>query len=125
MLNVDDAVNLYQSSNNNPHFEGEVHLVIDFVSRSTLEQNLNNLKDGIPFARRREAIQILWFVSSLISSSHEVNKDGYVHCKPWLYYLIYVFKYLKIKIGTIVYNFLLVSSTGLFYFILLHLVISI
>nr|WP_315173977.1 hypothetical protein [uncultured Flavobacterium sp.] len=80
--NVDDAISLYQSSINNPHFKGEVHLVIDFISRSTLELNLNNLKDGVPFARRSEAIQILWFISSLISSCHEVNKDVYIHCKP-------------------------------------------
>ena len=78
---IDDAINQYQASINNPHFKGEVHLVIDFISRSTLEQNLNNLRDGIPFARRSEAIQILWFISSLISSCQEVNKDVYIHCK--------------------------------------------
>lgn len=80
--NIDDAISLYQSSINNPHFKGEVHLVIDFISRNTLEQNLNNLKDGVPFARRSETIQILWFISSLISSCQEVNKDVYIHCKP-------------------------------------------
>lgn len=80
--NIDDAINQYKASINNPHFKGEVHLVIDFISRSTLEQNLNNLKNGIPFARRSEAIQILWFISSLISSCQEVNKDVYIHCKP-------------------------------------------
>ncbi len=80
--NIDDAISLYQSSINNPHFKGEVHLVIDFISRNTLEQNLNNLKHGVAFARRSEAIQILWFISSLISSCQEVNKDVYIHCKP-------------------------------------------
>jgi hypothetical protein len=80
--NIDDAISLYQSSINNPHFKGEVHLVIDFISRNTLEQNLNNLKDGVLFARRSETIQILWFISSLISSCQEVNKDVYIHCKP-------------------------------------------
>lgn len=80
--NIDDAINQYQASINNPHFKGEVHLVINFISRSTLEQNLNNLRDGIPFARRSEAIQILWFISSLVSSCQEVNKDVYIHCKP-------------------------------------------
>ena len=80
--NVDNAINKYQSAINNPHYKGEVHLVINFISRATLEQNLNNLRNGITFGRRSEAIQILWFISSLISSCQEVNKDVYIHCKP-------------------------------------------
>ncbi|MFE3872498.1 hypothetical protein ACFX5F_14825 [Flavobacterium sp. ZS1P70] len=80
--NVDNAINQYQAAINNPHYKGEVHLVIDFISRNTLEQNLNNLRNGVAFARRSEAIQILWFISSLISSCQEVNTDVYIHCKP-------------------------------------------
>ena len=81
-VNIDDAIIQYQSAINNPHYKGEVHLVINFMSRNRLEQNLNNLKDGVAFARRNETIQILWFISSLISSCQEVNKDVYIHCKP-------------------------------------------
>lgn len=81
-ISIDDAIIHYQSAINNPHYKGEVHLVINFMSRNRLEQNLNNLKDGVAFARRNETIQILWFISSLISSCQEVNKDVYIHCKP-------------------------------------------
>ncbi len=80
--NIDNAIKKYHAAINNPHFKGEVHLVIDFISRNTLEQNLNKLRDGVAFGRRSETIQILWFISSLISSCQEVNKDVYIHCKP-------------------------------------------
>ncbi|WP_018343719.1 hypothetical protein [Cytophaga aurantiaca] len=79
--NIDDIINQYQSAINNPHYKGEVHLVIDFISKNLLEENLNKLKNGDAFARRSEAIQILWFISSLISSCQEANTDVYVHCK--------------------------------------------
>lgn len=80
--NIDNAISQYQTTINNPHYKGEVHLVIDFISKNTLQQNLNNLRNQIPFARRSETIQILWFISSLISSCQEVNTDIYIHCKP-------------------------------------------
>lgn len=79
---IDNAIKLYKSAINNPNFHGEVHLVINFISKQTLTNNLNNLKNGIRFGQRSETIQILWFISSLVSSTQEVNTNIFIHCKP-------------------------------------------
>lgn len=80
--NIDNALTQYQSAMNSPNFHGEVHLVINFISRATLQTNLNLLVAGTPFGQRNETIQILWFISSLISSTQEVNTNVFIHCKP-------------------------------------------
>lgn len=59
-----------------------MYLVINFISRSELQENLNKLKSGITFGQKNETIQILWFISSLVSSCKEVNVDPYICCKP-------------------------------------------
>lgn len=80
--NIDDAITLYKSAKNSANFHGEVHLVINFISKRTLENNLNNLKAGVAFGQRSETIQILWFISSLVGSTQEVNTSVFIHCKP-------------------------------------------
>lgn len=80
--NIDNAIELYKSAINNPNFHGEVHLVLNFISKQTLEINLEQLQQNIAFGQRSETIQILWFISSLISSTQEVNTNVFIHCKP-------------------------------------------
>ncbi|OJX49435.1 MAG: hypothetical protein BGO88_14410 [Flavobacterium sp. 38-13] len=80
--NINNAINLYKSATNNPNFHGEVHLVINFISKSNLETNLKLLKANTPFGQRNETIQILWFISSLIASTQEVNTNVFIHTKP-------------------------------------------
>lgn len=80
--NIDNAITLYKSAKNSANFHGEVHLVINFISKATLETNLNHLKVGTVFPQRSETIQILWFISSLIASTQEVNTNVFIHCKP-------------------------------------------
>ncbi len=67
---------------NSANFHGEVHLVINFISKTDLQTNLDLLKAGRSFGQRSETIQILWFISSLIASSQEVNTSVFIHCKP-------------------------------------------
>jgi hypothetical protein len=59
-----------------------VHLVLNFMSKQLLSTNLNNLRNGVDFDRKREAIQILWQISSLISSCFEHNVKLKIYCKP-------------------------------------------
>lgn len=80
--NIDNAIAQFKSTIKNPHFKGEVHLVINFISKTILQGNLNNLKTGNNFSQKSETIQILWFISSLISSCKELNTDVYIYCKP-------------------------------------------
>jgi len=80
--NIDAAINQFATAIKSPNFHGEVHLVINFISKTTLETNLNLLKAGNAFGQRSETIQILWFISSLIASTQEVNTNVFIHCRP-------------------------------------------
>lgn len=79
---IDNFIHQYQSTIKNPYFKRECYLVINFISRSELQNNLNQLREGTNFAQKNETIQILWFISSLVSSCKEVNVDAYICCKP-------------------------------------------
>lgn len=79
---VDDFINQFKAAIKNPYLKREMYLVINFISKSELQENLNKLKSGITFGQKNETIQILWFISSLVSSCKEVNVDPYICCKP-------------------------------------------
>lgn len=80
--NIDNFIHQYQSTIKNPYLKRECYLVINFISKAELQNNLNQLKGGVNFAQKNETIQILWFISSLVSSCKEVNIDAYICCKP-------------------------------------------
>lgn len=79
---IDDFINHFKGAIKNPYLKREMYLVINFISKSELQKNLNKLKSGISFGQKNETIQILWFISSLVSSCKEVNVDPYICCKP-------------------------------------------
>ena len=80
--NINDGVDRYKLLMNNPNLKREVNLVINFISKSSLENKLIKLKNGESFKEKNEVIQILWLISSLISSCKEVGVDVYISCKP-------------------------------------------
>ena len=80
--NIQDLILKIKSTAKNPYLRKEVFLVINFISKSDLEDFLNKLVDGEYFPERNEAIQILWFISSLISSCQELNTEVTIYCKP-------------------------------------------
>lgn len=79
---VEDAIDTFKNALNSPYFKKEIILVITFISKAELEGWLDDLQNGIAFAERNEVIQILWFISSLISSCQEVNAEVSIYCKP-------------------------------------------
>ncbi|SDY96175.1 hypothetical protein [Tindallia californiensis] len=58
-----------------------VYLVIDFISKNDLITEVNILKKGIG-KPKNETIQILWLLSSLISSCQNSNVNVYITCQP-------------------------------------------
>jgi hypothetical protein len=80
--NANQIINQFKETINNPYLRKHVVLVIDFISKSDLETYLENLTNGVSFVQRNETIQILWFVSSLISSCQELNTEVTIYCKP-------------------------------------------
>lgn len=79
---INEAITQWKLAMNNPYFKRETYLIINFISKLELQNNLNRLKAGIDFGQKNETIQILWFISSLVSSCKEVNVDAYICCKP-------------------------------------------
>lgn len=77
-----DMISKFQSVSKTPNTVREVYLVINFISKSLLEENLNKLKNKISFPQQHETIQILWFISSLMASCQELNTNVYICCKP-------------------------------------------
>lgn len=79
---ADDSIEYFKKLKTFPNLSKKVYLIINFISKSELEDRLKRLKKGESFRERNEVIQILWFVSSLISSCVEVNAEVYIICKP-------------------------------------------
>ncbi|MEC5395916.1 hypothetical protein [Bergeyella sp. RCAD1439] len=80
--NSNEVIDYFKKIKGYPNIKKQVHIVINFISKSALEDRLHKLKNGESFRERNEVIQILWFISSLISSCFEANTEIYIHCKP-------------------------------------------
>jgi len=79
---VEDAIKLWQENIGSPNFKRQVNIVVDFISKSGLEERLEKLKNNISFPEKNQVIQILWFISSLINASQELGIESKVICKP-------------------------------------------
>ena len=79
---VANALTAYKKILVSANIETEVVLAINFISKNNLEQKLQQLRDGEAFAERRQVIQILWIISSLISVCVESGIGIHVYCKP-------------------------------------------
>lgn len=79
---VEDAITLWQENIGSPNFKRQVNIVVDFISKSGLEDRLDKLKNNIDFPEKNQVIQILWFISSLINASQELGIESKVICKP-------------------------------------------
>jgi len=76
------AIEYFKKLKSYPNLKKKVFLVINFISKAELTDKLEKLKRNESFRERNEVIQILWFVSSLISSCNEVSAETYIICKP-------------------------------------------
>lgn len=79
---VANAIDFYKRIIKLPNIKKSIFLIINFISKSKLEESLNMLRNGEDFRERNQTIQILWFISTLISGCREVNTNIYICCKP-------------------------------------------
>jgi len=80
--NSSDLINYYKTIKKYPNLNKSVYLVVDFISKKTLEDRLLKLQKNERFRERNEVIQILWFISSLISSCADAGTQVFICCKP-------------------------------------------
>lgn len=81
-LSIDQVIDLYEKAISLPHTVKKVYIVIDFLSKALLEENLGKLRRNEAFPSRPQALQILWFVSSLIAGGKEISIEIHIICKP-------------------------------------------
>lgn len=77
---VDEGLDFYKQQTRKPNLRKVVYLVVNFISKSRLENNLTALQAGGQVERRNEVVQILWFISSLISSCKEQGIEIKIIC---------------------------------------------
>ena len=79
--NLDESLDYYKTILKLPNLKKRIHLVVDFISKSRLESSLIRVKNGEQFDRRKEVLQILWFVSSLIAIAKDLSMEIYIECQ--------------------------------------------
>tara|TARA_B100001059_G_scaffold227998_1_gene258511 strand:+ start:520 stop:2343 length:1824 start_codon:yes stop_codon:yes gene_type:complete len=77
---IDECLDFYKAQLLKPNLRKVVYLVVNFISKSRLYDNLIALRDGEAVERKNEIIQILWFISSLISSCKEQGTEVKIIC---------------------------------------------
>ncbi|MDQ7734033.1 hypothetical protein QT231_15080 [Halomonas sp. SpR1] len=77
---IDDGLEFYKQQTRKPNLRKIVYLVVNFISKLRLEDNLTALQSGGQVERRNEVVQILWFISSLISSCKEQGTEIKIIC---------------------------------------------
>ena len=65
----------------NPNMQRDIYLVINFIAKKHLVDNLRRMQAGEDFGERKQTVQILWIVSSLISICHEQGIGIHIVCK--------------------------------------------
>ena len=67
-------------TSNSPNSVKEIYIVVNFLSKSNLEVGLNNLKQGETCPH--QIVQILWLLSSFISTCKELGIKAHITCLP-------------------------------------------
>lgn len=77
-----EAIDYWKKAERKGNYQRDLYLVIDFISKQVLEDNLLKLKQGRNFAQKKEAVPMLWLISSLWSSCQELNIRLHITCRP-------------------------------------------
>lgn len=81
--NSRNAVDMWKKAEKNLNFRKDVYLVIDFISKRKLAECLPRLRNEEDvFREKKEAIQILWLLSSLYASCQEMHIGLHITCRP-------------------------------------------
>ena len=78
---VQDAINHWKQVLLNPNLQRDMYLIVNFISFTTLKDNLERMQRNESFGQRKQTVQILWLISSLISQCHEQGISVHVVCK--------------------------------------------
>ena len=71
---------MYETTLLAPNVRHRVYLVVDFISKSNLEEALQKLKEGK--TAKHQVVQLLWLLSSLVLSCQEMGVEIFIACLP-------------------------------------------
>ncbi len=77
-----NAIDNWKNAERKGNYQRDLYLVIDFISKQVLEGNFLKLKQGRDFAQKKEAVPMLWLLSSLWASCQELNIRLHITCRP-------------------------------------------
>lgn len=80
-VSVRAAIDHWKKVMLSPNLRRDIYLVINFIAKDHLEDNLRRLQAGEQYGERKQTVQILWLVSSLISQCHEQGIGIHIICK--------------------------------------------
>ena len=75
------AIDHWKKAILNPNLRRDMYLIVNFIAKNHLVDNLRRLQAGELFGERKQTVQILWLVSSLISQCHEQGIGIHIVCK--------------------------------------------
>ncbi|MBR6438155.1 MAG: hypothetical protein IKS65_03095 [Bacteroidales bacterium] len=75
------AIDRWKKAILNPNLRRDMYLIINFIAKDHLVNNLSRMQAGEIFGERKQTVQILWLVSSLISQCHEQGVGIHIVCK--------------------------------------------
>ncbi|RNA68810.1 hypothetical protein [Alteribacter keqinensis] len=78
--NIEEGIEAYKSTLKAPNSFKEIVLVINFISKKQLQEELVKLKDGQ--STKYQVVQIFWLISSLVSLCKEAGLNVYITCLP-------------------------------------------
>lgn len=78
---VQKSIEKYIDKVSEPNVRKQVNIVVDFISKKKLFENLYRLRETGECTKKTQIIQILWFISSLINGCNELGIDTYIHCR--------------------------------------------
>lgn len=79
--NLDTFEEVYRKTLGAPNAIKEVCLAVDFVSKSELRNAFEFLRDGRPLKQKHSISQMIWLISSFISSCKDADMQCRIFCK--------------------------------------------
>ena len=78
---VEAAIDHWKQAMLSPNMRRDMYLVVNFIAKNHLVDNLRRMQAREDFGERKQTVQIMWLISSLISQCHEQGIGIHVICK--------------------------------------------
>lgn len=78
---VDAAITIWKNGRHMPNFKRRMCLVTDFLSYDVLSDMLKGFANGCKVRYEKSSFQIVWLLSTFVSSCLEMGVEPYIYCR--------------------------------------------